>query len=74
MKLIVVLFVVLFATLVVVEAGKKCNRCPRCGNPPYSNDDTCSCGRNSVRIFARYACGPACDAAGYCCDRNTPNS
>lgn len=42
--------------------------CKSCGTPPFTSPDSdCVCPSSEVRMLRKYACGPACDAIGYCC-------
>ena len=51
------------------EAKPFTKLCPSCSSPPFgSPDSNCYCVFGSP-IKRKYACGPACDAIGLCCDK-----
>lgn len=57
----------LTAVLLFISASAVANLCPSCQSPPFSPaSSNCRC-LNGSPILGRYACGPACDAAGLCC-------
>lgn len=43
--------------------------CPSCADPPFGQD--CTCPNTETRLLRKFACGPACDAIGYCCEPTT---
>jgi hypothetical protein len=79
MKSKVILFIVLFAIVLIMEAQGKAKRCfevnpvtgscPLCENQPYSTNENCTCATGFDKSLRKYACGPACDAIGYCCSK-----
>lgn len=73
MKLIL-FFVLTFLTTIAhaeddsFEIKQKPRRCPICGSGNNPKTVDCLCEDASTRQAYKYACGPACDAMGYCCN------
>jgi len=74
MKFLYVLFAIfLIGTSIIFSEAKKCHtvpahdNCPSCSSPPFAAVNTCTCGARGAPVLRKYACGPACDAIGYCC-------
>lgn len=62
-----------FLIFILVVLAQKINCqisvCVTCGSPPYSNpDNNCTCPTGSNKFLRKYACEPACDAIGNCCE------
>lgn len=73
MKLII--FLVLTACAAIADAAEnsieikqKPQRCPACGSGDNPKTIDCFCNDATARQAYKYACGPACDAMGYCCN------
>lgn len=43
-------------------------KCPKCGSGRGPQTTECFCANPSLKRPYKYACGPACDAFGYCCE------
>jgi hypothetical protein len=69
MKVLIVLVLVSFAIYSDALARPNYINCPTCGSGinPTSNSN-CVCESSFQKVLRRYACGPACDAIGYCCN------
>lgn len=70
---VILLTLVVFATSGATSKGKlppvklpPAEECSFCSNGIGDNFD-CVCS-NSLKVGRKYACGPACDAFGYCCE------
>lgn len=65
------LFLVTLALFVIISSLSADHRpdiyCPNCSSEIYATPNSnCTCVKGE-RVLRKYACGPACDAIGYCC-------
>lgn len=60
---------IIFVAILITFAWAANANCPNCKTLKYGAT-TCECGPKAAKVTRKYACGPACDAIGSCCDHN----